>query len=264
MSIFDKNNLLHIFMFVLFIIGLLLVILSFSSYSKLEDKCSTVGLRAKLRIAIGIGSVFISLSIGYLMCVTISGCNCDIGDYNSWKIYTMLGMLFSMGGGLLLLILGIKNDLKSVDCDVDLGATPTILMVLSIIQIVLPVLYILWIIYQKNFDKNNNNKVDEQDEEGEDEGDEDEYQIAEAEAEIMATNKHRVNRYKKTISRKTSELFKLRNKMEIITIRTDNRKFIQLNVKRTLNFKELNKNRNEFIVKDVKLMILGAYIFHNH
>tara|TARA_B110000908_G_C10121127_1_gene387663 strand:+ start:64 stop:870 length:807 start_codon:yes stop_codon:yes gene_type:complete len=131
-------------MFILFAIGLLLIITSFSAYSKL-GQCNNPELQTKLRWAIGVGTTFLTLSIGYSVCITRDSCDCDFGERASWKIYFMLLSLMGMGIALLILALGIKSDLKK--CNVDLGSAPNILTGLAITQIVLPAIYIIGVVY---------------------------------------------------------------------------------------------------------------------
>lgn len=114
----------------LFIIGFLLTILSFYSYSKLTNNCTSEQLRMNLRIAICIGSIFMALSVAYSIC--INKCQCE--DSKDWKIYVLLGFMFAMGIYLAVLTSNIKKDFK--DCDVDLGNLPDILLWIAIIQVI--------------------------------------------------------------------------------------------------------------------------------
>lgn len=201
MDFFSKINLLHLFMFLLFIIGLLLIIITFSAYSKLGTDCKSQGLRTKLRWAICIGTTFISLSIGYTICISRQDSNCDFGERANWKTYIMLILLMGMGGGLLTLSTGIKKDLS---CNIDLGSTPDILTALSIAQIILPILYIIWILYM-NKTENSNNQL----------SDINESQAIEAKLKTDIINKSRANRYKNTIAQKSRKLSYVRNQIEI-------------------------------------------------
>ena len=152
-------NLLHIFMFLLFAIGILLLMITLSADSKLGTDCTSKDLRTKLRMAIILGTVFLTISLGYAVCVMKKGCKCDFGQRATWKIYTMLAVLMGMGGFLLYLTLGIHSDLKKDGCKVDLGVIPTILMWLSIVQIVLPIMYIAYIVYTGKKPKGTKKKV---------------------------------------------------------------------------------------------------------
>jgi hypothetical protein len=61
----------------------------------------------------------------------------------------MLSLLISTGAIALALIVGIKNDIKSSECKIDMGIIPDIIMALSIMQIVIPVLYIGYVSSKK-------------------------------------------------------------------------------------------------------------------
>lgn len=205
-------KLLHLFMFFLFVVGLLLIITTFTAYSKLDATCTSDSLRGKLRWAIGIGTTFVTLAIGYMVCLKKEGCKCDFGERSDWKIYTMLAVLMGMGGGLLALTIGIKNDVNSADCHIDLGGVPDILMALSIAQLVIPVLYIIYIAV-KGLPKGKTKK-DENEDENEDEEDDDESLALEAESRREAIDNRRRSRYKKSIAKKEEELSSVQDKIE--------------------------------------------------
>ena len=200
---------LHLFMFLLFVIGLLLLMTSFTAYSKLDDTCRSDGLRSKLRLSICIGTVLVTLSIGYMVCLNKGGCKCDFGERSDWKIYSMLGVLMVMGGGLLALTIGIKNDAKKDGCHIDLGSIPDILIGLSIAQIIIPIAYIVYIV--TNLPKNKKTKNDEEEEEEEDD---DESLALEAESRREAIDKRRKIRYKASIAKKEEELSKVNDRIE--------------------------------------------------
>lgn len=203
MGIFDKMNILHIFMFLLFVIGVLLIITTFMAYSKLDNGCTSIKLRTKLRFAIGIGTACFTLSIGYLLCVT--RCKCSFGKRSNAKIYAMLVTLIGMGSGLLFLSTGIKSDLNVPGCKVDLGYLPDILTGLSISIIVLPVLLIAKLIYsgRSKTKSKNDDKVSY------------EYMARVAQTKRSATNARRLARYIKTIEQKSHELDVIRDRLEI-------------------------------------------------
>ena len=205
-------KLLHLFMFFLFVVGLLLIITTFTAYSKLDATCTSDSLRGKLRWAIGIGTTFVTLAIGYMVCLTKEGCKCDFGERSDWKIYTMLAVLMGMGGGLLTLTIGIKNDVNSADCHIDLGGVPDILMALSIAQLGIPVLYIIYIAV-KGLPKGKTKK-DENEDENEDEEDDDESLALKAESRREAIDNRRRSRYKKSIAKKEEELSSVQDKIE--------------------------------------------------
>ena len=205
-------KLLHLFMFLLFVVGLLLIITTFTAYSKLDATCTSDSLRGKLRWAIGIGTTFVTLAIGYMVCLKKEGCKCDFGERSDWKIYTMLAVLMGMGWGLLALTIGIKNDVNSADCHIDLGGVPDILMALSIAQLVIPVLYIIYIAV-KGLPKGKT-KNDENEDENEGEEDDDESLALEAESRREAIDNRRRSRYKKSIAKKEEELSSVQDKIE--------------------------------------------------
>ena len=84
-------------MFLLFVIGILLIMVTFSAYSKLGSGCRSKDLRTKLRWAIGIGTTFVTISMGYTICVSREGCSCDFGERANWKIYIMLYIINGYG-----------------------------------------------------------------------------------------------------------------------------------------------------------------------
>jgi hypothetical protein len=215
MGLFDKINLLHLFMFLIFVIGLLLLITAFSAYSKLTVGCTSASLKTKLRLAIGLGTTFVTIAIGYTVCLSKKGSMCQFGQRANWKIYTMLTTLMAMGGGLLVLATGIKSDLASPSCNVDLGVTPDILTGLGIAQIALPALYIVYILYSGL--PKGSEKV-----EVEEEPESDESLTLEAESRRTATNTRRLARYNKAISQKSSELDEVRDRIEIARERKKN------------------------------------------
>jgi len=233
MGLFDKINLLHIFMFTLLIIGLLLIITTFSAYSKLGD-CTSKGLRSKLRLAIILGTVFFTISIGYIICIKKSGCFCDFGQRSDWKIYSMLITLMGMGGGMLVLAQGIKSDLKSNGCNIDIGKTPDILTWLSIVQIALPAMYIVYIFYKKRQGPTSPNDI-----ETGVETKSDDYLALQAESSRVAINKRRSARYRKNIAQKSDKLTKVRDRIEIARDKNHNPKTYDLELEDMLE-KEIN------------------------
>lgn len=228
MGFLDKINLLHLFMFMLFVIGLLLIITTFNAYSKLGN-CNSTSLRTKLRWMTGLGSTFFTLSLGYGVCIYKAGNTCSFGKRANWKIYMMLVTLMIMGIGLLVLTFGINDELNKPGCNVDLGEIPNILIVLAFLQIFIPLLYIGWIIYSKNPQGSKRNDddvdvVDKVDDDDEEEEDSDEYASIKAESERSAINKRRKNRYKNIISSKEKELSEVQDKIEEARSRNKNPK----------------------------------------
>ena len=230
-------KLLHLFMFFLFVVGLLLIITTFTAYSKLDATCTSDSLRGKLRWAIGIGTTFVTLAIGYMVCLTKEGCKCDFGERSDWKIYTMLAVLMGMGGGLLALTIGIKNDVNSADCHIDLGGVPDILMALSIAQLVIPALYIIYIAV-KGLPKGKTKKDENEDEEADDES-----LALEAESRREAIDNRRRSRYKKSIAKKEEELSSVQDKIE--QARSRGKSNPKDKAKRDLLVKQLKEENSE-------------------
>ena len=136
-------NYLNFFMIFSMFIGFLLVFLSFYAYSKLENTCTSGSLRAKLQTALGIGSTLIALSIGFFICTKDPSCKCNISnDLDKTKMYSFV--LFSLITSIMLLVLtfGIKSELSSPECQVDLGFVPTFLGTISSLQLILSLLYV--------------------------------------------------------------------------------------------------------------------------
>lgn len=205
MGLFDKINLLHLFMFLLFTIGILLLIIAFKAYSKIVNSCTSVSLRTKLRWAIGVGATFVTLSLGYSMCIYKAGNTCQFGQRSDWKIYTMLVVLMGMGVSLVVLANGIKSDLKSQGCDIDLGDIPDLLMGLAIVQIVLPVLYIVYIIKTGIPSGSKKPIVDEES---------DLSKKMKSDSNKTATDKRRTKRYDALIAKKNEELSVIQDRIE--------------------------------------------------
>ena len=227
-------------MFFMFVVGLLLIITTFTAYSKLDATCTSDSLRGKLRWAIGIGTTFVTLAIGYMVCLTKEGCKCDFGERSDWKIYTMLAVLMGMGGGLLALTIGIKNDVNSADCHIDLGGVPDILMALSIAQLVIPMLYIIYIAVKGlPKGKTTKKKKDEKD----DEEDDEESLALEAESRREAIDNRRRSRYKKSIAKKEEELSSVKDKIE--QARSRGKSNPKDKAKRDLLVKQLKEENSE-------------------
>ena len=139
-------------MFLLFIIGFLLVFLSFYSFSKIEEKCVTPSLRTKLKIALGIGSTLISLGLGFFICINNSNCKCSFSNnIQKSEIYGLLVFSIISGIGLLILTLGINSDLKDPNCNVDLGVLPLLLGGIAFLQLLFSIIYIIYIIKSPNW-----------------------------------------------------------------------------------------------------------------
>ena len=127
-------------------------------------------------------------------------------------------MLISIGVGLLILTIGINNDLKTNNCDVDLGIVPKLLIGLSITQIVISFIYIIYSLKYKGKKGNND------DDKGNKDDDKDDDNIAlEAKSRTDAVNSMRISRYNKNISVANEQLSKLYNKLESGPIKNNDR-----------------------------------------
>ena len=204
-------NLLHLFMLILFVFGILLIITTFSAYSKLSDMCKqeTSGLRNKLRWAICLGTAFMTISISYLICINGSGCKCDFGEHSDWKIYSLLLIIVAMGGGMIALSIGIKSDLKKDNCNIDLGGLPDIILGISISLIVLAFIYLVYVAWSKN---PKGTAKQESKEEPEEESFENKLRKAAAKKEIADSK--RESAYMTEIASTEASISELKQKME--------------------------------------------------
>jgi hypothetical protein len=195
-------------MFLMFIIGLLLIITTFFAYYKLDNTCKSDALRIKLRLAISLGTMFATIAIGYMICLTKKAYKCDVSRSNL-KTYTMLTLFMVVGGGLLALTIGIKNDIKKTGCKIDLGIIPSVLMGLSIAQMVIPVLYMIYITVKKDDVNKSQDSVSEEEEE-----DDDDSLAMKSKSLRGAIDDRRRARYKKNIAKNEADLSVVRDKIE--------------------------------------------------
>ena len=201
------------FMLITFIIGVLLIILTFNAYSNLGS-CTSYGLRYKLKAAIILGTIFITIPIGYAFCIGNPKCNCDFGENAIWKINSLLVVSMGMGIGLLTLAIGIKNNLKDDDCNVDLGATPDVLLGLSIAQISISITCIIAFLLYNRKDEPSEEPKEVIKEAPKDDDVDDDSEALQAQSRIIATNTKRASRYKKNIANAQEELVNIRDKLE--------------------------------------------------
>lgn len=145
----SNEMILYILMGFLFMIGLLLVVISFQVYNKLTSSCTSSQLRLNLRIAIGIGSTIMALTLGYGICM--KNCNCVIGSVGDYKTYVLLGFMFILGICLSVLTGSIKN--ISNECNINIGCLTTNLYWISVIQTVIIGFVIVYYIYKVIKDK---------------------------------------------------------------------------------------------------------------
>jgi uncharacterized membrane protein YgcG len=142
-------KLLHLFMGTIVITGLILVITAFYAYSKLSGECTSSTLRGKLQAAIGLGTAFMTIGIGYIVCVSKGGDRCNFGDSVDWKTYMLLFLLLAIGATVLGLTLSIQSEVNKGECNVDLGSLPSILITIGSIQIAIPILYAIYVFIKK-------------------------------------------------------------------------------------------------------------------
>ena len=203
-------NLLHLFILILFVLGILLIITTFSAYSKLSDSCkeATSGLRNKLRWAICLGTSFITIAIGYSICINASGCECSFGEKADWKIYSLLVLLMAMGGCMAALSLGIKSDLKTDNCDIDLDGLPDAIMYISIGLIVLPFIYFVYVAWSKNPLGKSKEEPKKEEPKGK------EYKARQAEARKLVADSMRSEEFKEEIALAEADLSVVKGKIE--------------------------------------------------
>lgn len=204
-------NLLHILMIFNFIIGILLLIISFSIYSKLTENCSSKDIRDKLKISIIIASVLVSISVGYGLCISRDACHCDFGKKSNAKINTILLFLIALGSTLLWLNYGIKNDLNKPGCNISVGSLPNILIGICFVQVVVPSLYLISLI-TKLYDDSDGKSDEGDDGDYGDYGDDDEKEMV----ELKENLRKRERLVKKDLSKTRTELSKSREKVEAL------------------------------------------------
>jgi len=139
-------NLIYGFIALIIFMGFLLIVMSIYAYTQLNEKCTSKTLRTYLQWAIGLGTTFTTIGIGYILCLRIPGCNCLSGDGERWKTYVILFSLLALGCIILPIVVGIKNELNAGGCNVNLGSLPDFLIAIASIQIALPVLYLIYIV----------------------------------------------------------------------------------------------------------------------
>jgi hypothetical protein len=227
-------KLLHIFMLSMIIIGFLLTGTAIYSYSKLEAQCTSGNLRSKLQWAIGLGTTFMTLGIGYVLCVNMSGCDCPIDSnfQNRTKLYILLISLMTLGCILLPLTIGIKNELS--DCNVDLGILPTVLIIISSIQISLPLIFIIYM----TISSKQQVKIEKQDLDDES----DESKSAREESKKASVDKSRRNMLTSRLNTQKRELSEIELKLDSLGNKRPNQ--TDLN-KRELLIREIRDTENK-------------------
>lgn len=142
-------NKITVFMFFLFVIGVLLTVTSFMGFSKLDATCKSTKLRNNLRICICIGAALMTMFIMYMICTKSKSCSCDFSNISRPKMYLLLIFLIVLGGVLLYLSASINAEIKSDGCNVDLGGLQLVLLGIAVAQIALPSIYLINVVRNK-------------------------------------------------------------------------------------------------------------------
>lgn len=95
-----------IFVLLMLIAGIILILTSYTIYNKLKPDCSP-NLKTKARIGIGVGSLTVSLAIGYFMCHL----RCDCGEHTRGA-NAIMAMSFLLGGFMIGLTGFIDKDVE--------------------------------------------------------------------------------------------------------------------------------------------------------
>lgn len=138
-----------LFVILLLIIGTLLILTSFTAYSRLTDKCTSKSLRTYLRWCIIIGSILITIGAMFFTCTNSSGCVCNFDIDSDVKQYVLLSTLMMMGIFIMVITSKIQNELKNDGCNVDLGFLTTSLWLLGSFQVAIPVSFVIGIVVNK-------------------------------------------------------------------------------------------------------------------
>lgn len=160
---------LNIFMFVTFCVGLLLLISSFSAFSKIKALCTSGRLLTLLRLETGLGSAFVSIALGYMIC--IRRCNCNFGDLTDMKMIVLLSLTFIMGLLITVISFMIWKELKN--CKVNLGWMSWAPIALGLAEVLTVIVYTVYRIKSKR------KKDEEKDEEKGEEKEKDEEDVDE-------------------------------------------------------------------------------------
>lgn len=157
---FEKKPLFEtIILFLLFAMGMVLVITSFVTFGKLTPECPN-SLKIKLRIALGAGAAIASLSAGYLLC--------NITCPESKTINIIMGISLVLGISIVVLLYMIKNEVE--DCGIniqkkditnntsslnplDISDYIYILQILSGLIVGIPILHFIYVFANKQNDE---------------------------------------------------------------------------------------------------------------
>jgi uncharacterized membrane protein YjfL (UPF0719 family) len=143
------RTIFHGFIALLFSIGVLLAIVTFSAYSNLTPECTSTRLRKNLRMAIIVSGCLISISVGYTACAMASSCVCSFGSVSDYKLYSLLSIVVGLGIWMLVIREQIVEDLNT--CGVKMDGAIDAMMGFGIAQIALPVLYVGIVFYMGGF-----------------------------------------------------------------------------------------------------------------
>ena len=167
--------LLHIFMYILGILGLILTILGFVGYNKLGF-CPSTSLKNKLRMCIGIGSSFVALSLGFIICNR--RCDCVYEEETKEKIWFIVGLIIVVSILNIVLVALINKDVNSVNadnltpCNIELGSIPALMYIANGLLLATSIGYI--ILQVKKFHDSKKPKIiDDDDDDDKDKSDDD-------------------------------------------------------------------------------------------
>lgn len=219
---FDKLKLETIlipFMLLILVSGIGLIGLSFDAYSKLSenkniDNCVTDSIKNKLRLSISIGTVLVSIFIGYFLCVFRKDCKCNFGDNSTVKMYVLMFILTVLGISMFILSSSINKDLNSGKCKISLGNFESVIKWISLVQIILPIIYV---IISYNILKSKNNKAQKLMKDKIDKEDDIDSHLSKTfklNSKRTETNKRRKARYQRRIAEEKEKLSTLQEKIE--------------------------------------------------
>jgi hypothetical protein len=182
--ILNQHILIGLMLFI-FIIGILLNIACYNIYSwnKLKGSCATKKLHNYLTIIIIIGSIFMAIPIGYMLCHKNCNCNYDKGDTKNWIIYLLIICLVSLSIFLQVIISNLRTELSKCGNESNISS---LLKWISIVQLIVIFMFSGIYIYlkvknQKDQDKSSENDEDDNyyDDDDDDDDDDDEFSTKE-------------------------------------------------------------------------------------
>ena len=180
--------LLHIFMYILGILGLILTILGFVGYNKLGF-CPSTSLKNKLRMCIGIGSSFVALSLGFIICNR--RCDCVYEEETKEKIWFIVGLIIVVSILNIVLVALINKDVNSVNadtstpCNIELGYIPALMYIANGLLLATSIGYIILQV-KKSHDSKKPKIIDDDDDDKDKSEDDDKDDDDEDEDDIKA------------------------------------------------------------------------------